>query len=65
MLSKMNVNVDRCNDFYRYACESFINDVTIPPSEPYYSTLTGDIKHRRVAKLQRVNAAIRGLFTFQ
>jgi len=54
MLSKMNVDVDRCNDFYSYACESFINDVTIPPSDPRYSTLSGIIEHRTVARLRKV-----------
>jgi len=55
MLSKMSVSVDRCNDFYSYACEAFINDVTIPPSNPYYSTLSGEIRHRRDARLRKVS----------
>jgi len=54
MLSKMNIDVDRCNDFYSYACESFISDVTIPPSDPRYSTLSGIIEHRTVARLRKV-----------
>jgi len=54
MLSKMNVSVDRCNDFYSYACEAFINDVTIPPNKPHYSTLFGEVKDRRDARLREV-----------
>jgi len=55
MLSKMDISIDRCQDFYSYACESFISDVTIPPSEPYYTTLSGYITHRRVARMQKVS----------
>lgn len=54
MLSKMDISIDRCQDFYSYACESFISDVTIPPSEPYYTTLSGYITHRRVARMQKL-----------
>jgi len=54
-LSKMNLSVDRCDDFYSYACDAFINDVTIPPNLPYYSTLSGEIKHRRDARLREVS----------
>ena len=56
MLSYMNLSVDRCNDFYSYACQSFINDVTIPPSSLQFSTLNGIIMKRKVARLQKVSA---------
>jgi len=58
MLSKMNASVDRCSDFYSYACDSFINDVTIPPSQPMYSTLSGSIESRRVARMRKVSVNI-------
>jgi len=66
MLSRMNVSVDRCDDFYSYACESFINDVTIPPSAPYYSMLSGTVKHTQVARMRKVAAdcLFRLLFLF-
>ena len=55
MLSRMNVSVDPCHDFYRYACESFITDDTIPPNEPFYSTLSSTVKHTRVARMRKVS----------
>jgi len=56
MLSKMNLSIDRCDDFYSYACDAFINDVTIPPDSLQHNILFGVVDARRDARLREVQS---------
>lgn len=53
VLSKMDVSVDPCQDFYAYSCTAYTKDVMIPPDRVIFSTfnIIGQKNDARIRRL--------------